>query len=453
MPRFYKSPTWKHLLTKRDSLVVTDLSRLASNRRARFELGGPSSLEAFVPSDDFRVYFPWDDNFTRSDFDPFYYPASVDLPRVSEGVRFMYSFRREAPTPTTPWVIRHAGPVLELEDDADPSRRLSRFVALDPWAYLYQRPLRLATASPTVNPMPGEQGVLFPAGTPGSEIALEFLRRTIEEDGLTYIDAGTAWGGTADYAGTLETTEPFIDPLHFPRGMSVGQAWEQLVETGTLDIVLTPIWDPFNRPGYCAELNIYKTVGGDPGAVFFEGYPTFNWDRVGRSLTRINRRQDGRERANRIRAYAGGAGGASAPWTGQITGPDAEASTSDALSATRFGESWLEATYVRQTSSETVGSLAKDDLIRRRAGLRTWRLSPTPEFSPRPFQDYMPGSPIAFYHSAKLREEQWWQPNQLNDQTVYPRIFGFTLEISDDSLETVTELDISVDDPPESVIV
>lgn len=459
MPVFHQSPAWKHIVTKRNSTAVTDLSRLASNRSGRFELGNPAFIEGTVPSDDFRTFFPTDDNFGRADFDPFYFPGTgIDFPRVSEGIRLMYSFRRESPLGGPPWTIRHAGPILELEDDADPNRRLSRFVAFDPWAYLYQRPVRrddldLITPDPNVNPMPKEQGTVFQAGTNGNTIVTELLRRTIIEDGQTYIDAGTAFGGTSFYAGTIETTATFVDPIVFPRGMSVGEAWAQLVDTGTLDIVLTPIYDPFSRPGYCAELNVFKQAGGsDPFLGVITGYPTFNWDRTGRALIRITRRQEGRERANRIRAFSGGTGAASNPWTGHIgnknVGPaDLESSWSDGASAARYGESWFQQTYVRQTGTDQVGRQAADDLFRRRQGIRTWRLFPTPEFSPRPFQDYDLGSYLAFYHSKKLREEQWWVPNQINDQRIYPRIQGFTIAISDDSLETVTELDIAIDDP------
>lgn len=466
MARFHKSPTWKHILTQRDSTQVADLSRLASARRGRFELGGPSFIEGRVPSDDPRVYLPAADGFTRAEFDPFYYPAgaNVDLARLSEGVRLMYSFRREAPAAGDPWVVRHAGPILRIEDEADPDRRTSSFLCLDPWGYLYQRPVRrddpdLITPSIAINPMPGEQGTVFPAGTTGDAIATELLRRSIEEDGTTYIDAGVAFGGTSDYAGTIETTARFLgDPVVFPRGTTVGQAWEQLVDTGTLDIVLTPIWDPFNRPGYCAELSIFENVGGTPSDLFLgPSYPSFRWDRSGRHLVRISRVQEGRERANRIRAYSGGTGTASNPWTGHKGNEggapaDTESTWSDAASAARYGESWFEQTYVRQIGSEHVARQAQDDLRRRRTGVRTWRLYPTPEFSPRPFQDYMPGSFVGFYHSRKLREEQWWIPENFNDQELSPRVIGFTLDISDDALETVSELDIGIDDPIASQI-
>lgn len=461
MARFYRSPTWKHLITRRDSTVVTDLSRLASNRRGHFELGGPSFFEGFVPSHDFRVFFPTDDEFPIASFDPSWADdhfggfGFINHPRLQEGMRLMYSFRRDGEGEGgSPWSIRHAGPILEIEDNASPDRRLSRFTAYDPWAYLYQRPARLTAPTttlpkPDLGSIPGEAGVVFPADTTGNTIVGELLRRTIDQDGPCYIDAGTAFGGTAFYGGTLETTLEFVDPVVFPRGVSVGTAWEQMVDTGTLDIVLTPIFDPFNRPGYCAELNIFNQAGGDPGSVFLSGYPTFNWDRSGRALIEINRLQDGRERANRIRAYQGGTGAQNAPWTeveGSENGaPDAEASWSDAASATRYGESWHQETYVRQTQKDLVSKQARNELIRRRLGLRTWRMRPTPEFSPRPFQDYMPGSPVGFYHSSRLRDQQWWQPNELNDQTVFPRIFAFDIELSDDSLESVGLLDVVLD--------
>lgn len=466
MPQFYRSPTWKHLLTNRDSLVVSDLSRLASNRSARFELGAPATLTGHVPSDDFRVYFPSDDNFELGPADPFWLGSSgniVDFPRLEEGLRLMYSFRRDgAEGDGAPWTIRHAGPVLELNDDANPSRRLSRFTVYDPWQYLYRRPCRLAELVNTIpdpdpTSMPGDPGVVFPGefATTGDQVVCELLRRTIDQDGLTYIDAGVAFGGTAFYSGTIETTEAFEDPIIFPRGMSVGEAWDQMVDTGTLDIVLTPIWDPFNRPGYCAELNVFNHAGAldgqGPFDTVLEAFPVFHWDRVGRSLIEISRFTDGRERANRIRAFQGGTGAQNAPWTQVLdggSGDDDAASVSDFYSRVRYGEYWHQETYVRQARTDTVKNMAHDELARRRVAHRGWTFRPTPEFSPRPFQDYMPGSFVGFSHSSKLRAEQWWLPHQFNDQEIFPRIFGFTLNISDSSLETVTSLDVGIDDRP-----
>jgi hypothetical protein len=455
MARFYKSPRWKHLVTKRDSEAVTELSGLAMERRGRFELGAPATMEGLVPADDFRVWFPASDQVTRAEFDPWYLDDPADFARLSEGMRLMYSFRRDGSGPSgAPWGIRHAGPVLTLQDNADPQRRLSRFVAYDPWQYLYLLPARnddpdLNTPDPNINPIPGENGIVFQAGTTGDAIVCELLRRTIEEDGLTYIDAGTAFGGTSDYAGTIETTDTFTDPVVVPRGASLGQAWDQMVDTGTLDIVLTPIYDPLNRPGYCAELNIFVRAGGDPLDAYANGFPSFRWDRTGNAILEIERIQDGRERANRVRGYVGGTGAQDAPWTGHLGAiegaSDAEASWNDTVSSERFGEAWLQETYIRQARGETVGRMALDDLYRLRAGLRTWRFKPTPEFAPRPFQDYQLGSYIGFYHSRKLREEQWWLPEGINDQTVSPRVLGFTITLSNDSLETVAELDFAVD--------
>jgi hypothetical protein len=451
-------------LTDRDSVVVTDLTRLASNRQGRFELGSPATFDADVPSNDFRVYFPHDDGFAIASWDPFHYPSSVNLPRLSEGVRLMYSLRREGigayditsgDDSEVPWVCRHAGPVLEITDRAEPSRRTSHFTAFDPWAYLYQRPVRsadfdLVAPDPDVNPMPGEMGVVFPAGTTGDAIITELLRRTIVEDGPCYIDAGTAFGGTADYAGQIATTDAFTDPITFPRGMSVGEAWAQMADSGALSIVLRPIYDPINRPGYCAELDIIdeKEPYYAGQSFYFYDRPVFRWDRSGRSVIDIERTYNGRERANRIRAFSGGTGAQSNPWTKHLgnfgTSSDPESSWSDAASAARFGESWLQPTYVRQRAHDQTGQQAKRELLRRRAGERTIRFSPTPEFAPRPWNDYKIGSIIDIYNSSKLREEQWWLPDNFGDQSIFPRIFGFTIDISDDSLETVVDVDVDL---------
>lgn len=456
MPRFYRSPRWKHLLTNRESLAVADLTRLASNRTARFELGGPSYLEGFVRADDARVNTFADDNFPRTGFDPFYSDDPVDFPRLSEGIRFMYSFRREAVEGDDPWVIRHAGIVLELEDEADPDRRMSRFMSMDPWGYLYSRPVRVLSEAPP-NALPSNQGAVFGAVS-GNDIATNILLRTIETDGSAYIDAGTSWGGTVFWGGTIETTPTFIDPVIFARGTSVAQAWEQLVDTGTIDIVLTPIWDPVNRPGYLAELSIYNSAGGLPADAYTEGYPSFRWDRTGRALINIQRLQEGRERANQIAAFAGGTGAAdnyAIPFIGDEgdeTAADTGATWEDSSSTLRYGTYFHQETYTRTTHNNRAYRQARQDLWRRRQGLRTWRLTPTPEFSPRPFNDYMPGDFVGFYHSSKLREEQWWLPENFEDQVLSPRCVGFNLAISDDSLETVTALDLSVDVPVQGKI-
>ena len=66
--------------------------------------------------------------------------------------------------------------------------------------------------------------VTFVSTTHGDQMALQLLKRTIDEDGSLFIRRRRHLGGTSFYAGRLESTPP-IPQMSFQRGSSVGQAW------------------------------------------------------------------------------------------------------------------------------------------------------------------------------------------------------------------------------------
>lgn len=415
MPRFYRSPQSRFIVTDRDSVLLTFFDRLARERETRHLLGAPASCSGLVPADNPEVNILHDDDFAdATDFENNY-------PFLHEGVRLLYKLRQDdLGIGTFPaggrYSCRFAGIIMETDDAGTEDRSESRYTAYDPWAFLYLRPCR-QTDGAQEGELPNSMGLRF-SGSPGSLIAPELLAQTIAEDGPVGIDAGTAFGGTAFYDGVIETTAD-ITALVFQRGTTVGEAWAQLVDTGTMDIVLKPIYDPINRPGYMAELNIYAAAGSDAEVVH-----VFSRDRSGHDITDVSRYIDGRERANKLQFYAGQGG---IP-VGLAT---------SAASVTRYGQYWIQQFFVKQPGGPTVSDFRDDEIIKRQQGIRTWRMSPTTEFSPVPYEEYDLGHYIRIYHSNRLREEQ----------EVLARVVGFTVNDTN-SIEQVTALDVTVDDPP-----
>jgi hypothetical protein len=411
--------------------VITLLDRHALNREFNAEFGGPASFTGQVWSNDPEVNILYDDNFTApGNSEPF----RADYPFLAEGVRILRWFRRE--NTTQRWIIRHGGFVHFTQDAGDENTGRTQFTSWDPWQLLMRRPCYrvkcidqdcatftdYATAEQALL---GPPGLMFRTGENIEDIVRELLRRTIVLDGPTGIDAGTAWGGTAFYNGTVEACGTLAKNLVFQQGTMVGQAWQQLFDTAQCEIVLRPIYDPANRPGYVAELDIFAAGdAGDlnccPGGI---GEPMFSWDRNGHDLTRLVRTIDGRERANKVKFYIGGPSAGKVPTATQTSAP----------SVTRFGQTWNLETRERTINGDSVVNQADRDLEEREVGLQTWELSPTPEFTWRPFQDYDLGTYIGLFNSNRLREEM--RPIDL-------RVRGFTVNMSNEGVETVSRLEV-----------
>lgn len=381
---FQRSPQWRFIVTTLNPQVITQLDRLASQRRVTYLLNGPAVMEAVVPSDNPRV------NILLSG-DPY----------VEEGIRCVFGFRREGGTP--PWKIRFAGILLQLEDTGESEDADTHIAAYDPWRYLYARPVRNGTGG-----LPGVNGLSFGATT-GDVIAGTLLLNTINEDGAAFIDAGLLFGGTAFYAGTLETTAAL--DINFQQGTSVGQAWQQLVETNTLDIVLDPIWDPVNRPGYLCELNIYDQAGSTRDA------SVFTWDKTARSLVSLQRAIDGTRRANRVQYF-------------QDQGGDPVTLQSDATSIARYGEYWDQQFFPNQTVDAAVESLAALVLELRKNGKYTVTFSPAPERMPLLFTEFFLGDRVPVHASSKFRDKL----------SGYQRIYGIPIDIDDNGVERIREM-------------
>lgn len=380
----YTSPYWRFVITDLDGEALTMLSHLASDREIQYLLNAPARATFKVPSDNPQVNIPGDDGY----------------PFVAEGVRCLLGFRKEAGV----WVIRYTGLLLQVQDTAEQDIAYTHVTSYDPWQYLMYRPV----VNYTTGKIPGPKGISW-NDTVGSTIALQVLRNTITWRGSCFIDAGVAWGGTSFYTGTIETTNDL--DINFPQGTSVGEAWQQLCATDTMDIVLEPIYDPVNRPGYLAQVSIYGQAGSNRDGA------TFAWDKPGRSLVQLDRLDDGTIRANKVAYY-----------TGQ-GGPPVAIQT-NAPSVSTFGEYWAVQWFPGQNIPAAVVYLAQEILSLRKTGQRTVEISPAPERSPEPFLDYYLGDRVPVYASSDFREAI----------SGYQRIYGIPIALSDDATEQISHL-------------
>jgi hypothetical protein len=367
--RFYESPPWRFIVTDLDSVTLTFLDKLAENRTVTPTLNQPAVVSGQVPSDNPQI------NIEHTDGEPV----------LNEGDRLLYCFRREADGTATPWVCRASGIILNVRDNGNPTVPETEFRAYDPWQYLYRRPVvdldgllpceAVDSQGDAVDP--DCQGFTYLA-TRGSDIALELLVNTTLNHGETHIDYGSVF-----WQGTIEDTDVIAEIL-FQQGSSVGEAFDALVETGTLDIILTPVYDPDNRPGITHELSIYSRAGSPQ----YEA--VFAWDKPSRSVVELTANFDGNERANNVQYYAG-QGGPPVPL--QV----------DGAAVTAFGEYWTQQFFPGQTKAAAVEKMALAQLLLRARGLTTYTMSPAPERSPIPFVDYNLGDTIPVYASDRMR--------------------------------------------------
>lgn len=380
----YVSPYWRWVVTDLDGATLTLLDHLASDREITYLLNAPARAVGKVPSASPEVNIPGDDGY----------------PFVAEGVRALLGFRLEEGV----WTIRFTGLILQIQDTAEQDIAYSHLTAYDPWQYLFARPV----VNYITGKIPGPKGISWD-DTRGDVIVGQVLRNTIYWHGTAYIDAGTSYGGTSFYGGTMEMTNQM--DINFPQGMMVGEAWQQLVNSDTLDIVLTPIYDPVNRPGYLAELNVYGQAGSERDAAIFA------WDLPSRSLTQIDDLFDGSVRANKVQYFSGQGG---PPVTLQTNAP----------SVATYGEYWATQFFPGQNVPAAVVALAQQQLTLRKNGQRTVTISPAPERSPRPFTEYYLGDRVPVYASNSMRQAV----------SGYQRIYGIPISISDDATETIREL-------------
>lgn len=393
-----ESPYWRFVITDLDTNVLTFLDTLASNRQVTFLLNQAAVANGTVPSDEPEI------NILHTDGYPF----------LAEGIRLLYGFRREVQgvgsdgETTYAWIIRYAGRIEQINDVAESDNSLSTYTAFDPWRYLNSRPIRNS-----------EGGLVGAAGISWDDTRIDVIIGSLLEwsrgtDGNMFIDAGPDYGGTAFWDGTIEALDQ-ID-INFPQSTMLGEAITQLTSNDLCDVVLTPVWDPINRPGILCDLSIYAQAGATVDEAIFA------WDKPGRSLVGVDRLEDGTARANNVKFYAGQGG--SGPGGSSI------AVQTDATSESLYGPYWAQQMFPAQQVANAVQALAAAQLELRKNGKKTVSFTPAPERSPLLFQEYGLGDRVRVYASDRFRQ----------DLAGYQRIYGIPLVIADDATETITNM-------------
>jgi hypothetical protein len=431
------SPLWRFLVTDLGGSSITLLDHLASDRTVTPKLNDPMEITGTVPSDSDYVQRLHTDNF----------------PLVSEGVRQLYCFRRESETKPY-YTVRGSGLIMQIQDASNTGDARSRFTSWDPWQYLYSRPcLQSALAD---DPDPGElipsTNQLYPASVGADQIVIDMLFNM-----LTYADftAPTAaqeafldWGITGFYTGTIETCPGFTGGWPVQQGTSVGQALKDLCDSGYLDIVFEPIYDPSNRPGILSQVSIYQqtvdSVGNitKMGAGSFQYNAVFAWDRPGRNMVTVDNLYDGTGRANHIQYYNGQGG----PPVTPLTDPD---------SIALYGEYWAQQFFPANTEAVAVNAVAAMQLALRKTFKETLTVSPSAERAPEPFVDYYIGDAVPVYvglgqrgttpGDSRMRQSlppgyTGAAPSPDPFTIVWQRIYGIPVNIDDNSTELVQEL-------------
>lgn len=324
------------------------------------------------------------------------FPDDMD-PRVAQSNRLIYHFMLERKTPV--WKVRSAGIIMSPEDQGDSDVPTTHLVAYDPWQYLNGRTAYIDTSG---NRPPSADGGELIHGQAGV-IAATLLLNAIESDGVgAFIDAGPDYGGTDFWAtsgGVIEDT-PIID-YRLQQGTTVGDAWTALLSAGQdpdgspggLDIVLQPIYDPINRPGFTHNLQIYSLAG-----VALPGAP-MGWGAFNRASTTADRQHDATPSAfiNRVAFYAG-------QGNDVIVNPDVtDEPIVNAPSVAKYGPYDFSQWFPGQPNAVAVAAMAFQALSLQKQGKRTFVLNPDPVRAAPPFQSYNLGDRIPVITDNSLR--------------------------------------------------
>lgn len=384
------SKKWRYILTDMDTVPIVDLEKHARSRSIEYALNQKVTIAGLVNSDSPLI------NGTHTD----------GFPLLTEGNRLLYAFRRDYdgdPVANDPWTCRASGIVLELTDNGGENDAQTSFVALDPWQYLYSLPL----VNPD-HPFDGTYDVTY-AATPLNDIVVDLLTNI----GFYTTNLGGA-AGIDLTGGTIETLPAMT--MTFQRETSIGECLDQCCAAGC-DIVLTPVYDPIGSPGILCALNIYASAGAEKNIVF-------GWDKGPRSLVNDNRDIDGTVRQNNIRFHL----------QAQTDNSEVTVTVTNAASVARFGDYWGTQYFPAAEQTDTIQGYADSVFAEVSEDKRVVSLGPMPERSPEPFVDYYLGDTVKVEASKRLRATQ----------SGFQRVAGFTVEVSDDALETVRDLRVYV---------
>ncbi len=369
--RYEDPPVWRLLLGGSSGRILGLLDKRSTNRAFTMNLDESWSHTGLVSSEDPEINIPFPD------------PTSPAY--LTQNMRKIWGLRRENSTPPYdcgfdpcgPYVCRFAGIVMTLED-VGADAPTTRYTAYDSWQYLMSRPCRVPD---TTGAVIGQDGFTYTDARP-SDIVQEQLLLTLDHDGEVWIDMDDAW---------VEDSDVLTGSFLISQGESIGEVWTRCCQTGLMDIILLPIFDPLNRPGMLSELHIYKEAGTT------RHNAVFGWSIGPHNVTDLSRLVDGTQMANTVQFYAGDGSAA-------VTQIDLD-SRSD------YGSYWSQQVISDATSGETnlLNALAYEELVKRTHGVITVEFSPAPEYSPLPLRDYFPGDWVPVWADRRLREPlQGW---------------------------------------------
>ncbi len=377
-------------VTSIDGETISLLDHRATQRQFLFRLNAPAYTTGQVASDDNEINLPWPDPDS---------PASLTNNR-----RLLFALQRwKGATPPYQPIF---GGIITTPEDQGSDAPTTRYTASDPWQYLMSRPIRSSDLG-----LPDIDGLKFPDQSRASDIALELLQLTDLVDGETHIDFSDT--------GLIADSTPLDGGITFDRSLSVGEAWTQLCDTGTIDIHLDPIYDPHGRPTKCVELRIVaQTEGTAAGPVLYD--LVMSWDGPGHSLMGIKV------------LYFAGQGGVPAPLQ------------QDAASIAAYGQYWSQQSFPGSHDRTTIALLALTELLIRRDGARSIQFDPAPERVEQPFKDYNLGDYLPVWASRNLREPLGVDYDAFDPDNPgasgYQRIYAIPMDVDDNGVTRVTGL-------------
>jgi hypothetical protein len=273
---------------------------------------------------------------------------------------------------------------MDLQDNADSDMASTQITAYDPWKYLYRRPVLIDDGG-----LPGARGTEYFGGVRPDQIITQQLLLAETYGTSTFIDWGQAAGG-GFYNGVIENITE-IDAvedglaLSFPPTTSLGEMLDTIAALGTCDIVLDPIYDPINRPGYLAELSLLNHRGE------FRPEAVLGWDQWPRNVVSLSRQIDGTERGNRMKFYASNNLVISLP-------------IEDTDSITKYGDYWSMQSFPGFPSIANAQLIGYHQLTLLANGQETFQVGLAAERAPMYKGEYDLGDTLPIYASQRFRQ-------------------------------------------------
>lgn len=409
MTRILNEMPWRVFVTTLTGTVITDLEHRGTDRQFLFTHDGPAYHTGQAASDDVNLNRP--------------YPTPSSPANLTNNRRLCYAVRRERFLDTSqdgPYVCRFGGIFQTLEDQGADTPT-TRYVAYDPWQLMMSRPAR----NPDTGALLTEYGYIYPEGSRASDIALDMLATSEAQDGESHIDYLTD-------PYIIEDTSQLETPFSIEPTDSVGQVWQNLCDTGTIDIRLDPIYDPLNRPGKLVEFRVAQFIGEVRFSI------VMGWDMGPHSVVEVSRTID--RMANKVRVLSGAAATAVVQ--------------TDAASVAANGKYWSQASAGGSGHQAEADLLALAELMIRRNGERTITYTPVSDrLDYRPFVDYQLGDYLPLWASRNLREPiEVDYAGYLLDPDFpgaygYQRVYGIPITLDDNGVERVEGLVTSQDSP------